>query len=256
MADMLRLKVPPPVIIAHRGYRQRFPENTLAAFAAAFDAGAHMVELDVTLTRDRQVVVLHDETLNRTTDGKGRVRQRSLADLKQLDAGGWFHPQFSGERLPTLDEVLDLCAGQGLVNIEIKPNAFEASFPPDAIERQVVKAASKRALSDCILVSSSVPGIIRRIAALPDAPAVAMVSGWRRGLDPVTVCRTIGAYSWHPNHRTLTAKALHLAHAAGLKVFPYTVNKRAEIQRLLQLGIDGLITDDPPLVRDCIGKAA
>ena len=84
---MQRLRLVPPVIIAHRGYRKRYPENTLAAFAAAFDAGARMVELDVTLTKDRRVVVLHDDTLDRTTDGRGQVRGFTLDELKQLDAG-------------------------------------------------------------------------------------------------------------------------------------------------------------------------
>ena len=138
------LRLVPPVIIAHRGYRKRYPEDPMAAFAAAFDAGAHMVELDVTLTRDRRVVVLHDVTLDRTTDGRGRARGFTLDELKQLDAGSWFDPRFTGERLPTLAEVLDLCAVRGMVNIEIKADAFEAGRLPDSIEQQVLTAVRKR----------------------------------------------------------------------------------------------------------------
>jgi len=109
-----------PLLIAHRGYSAEFPENTLAAFQGALDAGCHMIELDVTLTRDRRVVVIHDDTLDRTTTGKGPVRSASLAQLKKLDAGSWFSPAFSSERVPELGEVLDLMGGQVPLNIDRK----------------------------------------------------------------------------------------------------------------------------------------
>ena len=120
----------PPWIMAHRGYRARYPENTLVAFQAALDAGVQMIELDVALSRDRKLVVIHDATLERTTNGEGAVSDHTLAQLKQLDAGGWFHPRFAGEHLPELSEVLDLADGQVLINIEIKPHAYESHHDP------------------------------------------------------------------------------------------------------------------------------
>ena len=128
----------PSWIIGHRGYPAKYPENTLAAFEAAIEAGAVMIELDVMLSRDRKVVVIHDATLDRTTNGKGSVADLTLAELKQLDAGSWFDAQFVGQQIPELSEVLDLVNGRAYVNIEIKSNAYEAHHPPDAIEKQVV----------------------------------------------------------------------------------------------------------------------
>src|SRR5262245_59418730 len=107
-------------VIAHRGSSAVAPENTLAAVDLAIRAKAHRVEFDVQLTKDGVPVVLHDETLERTTNGKGRVRDRTYKEISKLDAGSWFHADFRGERLPTLDMVLELCRGKIPVNVEIK----------------------------------------------------------------------------------------------------------------------------------------
>ena len=115
-----------PLLIGHRGYPARYPENTMASFRGAMEAGCDMIELDVTITKDRRIVVIHDDTLDRTTAGKGPVRERSFEEIRKLDAGGWFDPRFSAERVPELSEVLELTAGRCLLNIEIKASAFEA----------------------------------------------------------------------------------------------------------------------------------
>src|SRR5512141_45573 len=120
-----------PLLIGHRGYPARFPENTLAAFAGAMDAGCDMIELDVTLTADRRVVVIHDDTLDRTTSGTGPVRERTLAQIRALDAGSWFAPRFAVERVPLLSEVVAATAGRCMLNIEIKESAYDADFPAD-----------------------------------------------------------------------------------------------------------------------------
>ena len=127
-----------PWVIGHRGYPAKYPENTLAAFEAAIEAGAIMIELDVMLSRDRKVVVIHDATLDRTTNGKGNVADFTLAELKQLDAGSWLDAQFADQQIPELSEVLDLINSRAYVNIEIKSNAYETHHPLDAIEKQVV----------------------------------------------------------------------------------------------------------------------
>src|SRR3989339_1789458 len=109
-----------PFLVAHRGFSAQFPENTLAAFKAAQRAGAVMLEMDLALSQDRQIVILHDETLERTTNGQGPVKGLAWKELGKLDAGSWFGPQFKGVRLPNLEEVLDQFGGQILLNLEIK----------------------------------------------------------------------------------------------------------------------------------------
>jgi len=98
-----------PAIIAHRGCKRFYPENTIASFEAAINARAHMIELDVTFSKDRELIVIHDDTLDRTTNGSGFVQERELAVIKALDAGSWFDPSFKGEKVPTLEEVINCC---------------------------------------------------------------------------------------------------------------------------------------------------
>jgi len=144
--------IPYPLIIAHRGYSEKYPENTLVAFQSALDGNADMIELDITLSRDREIAVIHDDTLERTTNGSGEVADYGLNELKALDAGSWFDERFSGERIPTLEEVFDLVKGRTWINIEIKVSAYEPHFPMDAIERQVVELVQQK---KCMIRSSS-----------------------------------------------------------------------------------------------------
>ena len=146
------------------GIAAKYPENTLAAFDAAIGAGAVMIELDVTLSRDRKVVVIHDATLDRTTDGNGAVADFTLAELKQLDAGSWFDAQFADQRLPELSEVLDLVNGRVSLNIEIKAHAYEPGHPTDAIEKQVVELVRQKNLLDSCMISSFEANILVQIA--------------------------------------------------------------------------------------------
>ena len=182
-------QLPTPLFIAHRGYSARYPENTLAAFNGAIDAGAHMIELDVCLSKDRHLVVIHDETVDRTTNGTGAVKALTLDQLGRLDAGSWFDPRFNTERLPTLAQVLDAVKGHLLVNIEIKPEAFEADGPADAVERQVLNLVREKNMLDEVLVSSFEwlmldnlrklePGIA--LGLLSEAPADERLRRWYR----------------------------------------------------------------------------
>ena len=237
-----------PLIIAHRGYRARYPENTLAAFEGALEIGAPMIELDVTLTRDRQVVVIHDESVDRTTDGRGRVADFTLAELKFLDAGAWFDPRFAGERIPTLAELLDLVGESAAVNIEIKPEAYEPGGPPDAVEYQVMELIHSRNAADRILISSFEPEVLRRLSRLESPPALGVLTEGPADSRTMDFCRQVNAFSWNPDHRGLRFEAVARMHRAGVRVFPYTVNSRRKIDALLDMGVDGLFTDDPLLL--------
>ena len=144
MEKILKLeKIKRPWVVAHRGYSGRYPENTASAFEAAIGAGADMIELDVCMTKDRVPIVIHDKTLERTTDGHGLVSELKLSKLKKLDAGSWFSPEFEGESIPTLEEILMQIRGKIPVNIEIKPESFESNDPADAIEKQICRMVEK-----------------------------------------------------------------------------------------------------------------
>jgi glycerophosphoryl diester phosphodiesterase len=233
-----------PLLIGHRGYPAHFPENTLASFEGAIQVGCDMIELDVTVTRDRKIVVIHDDMLERTTTGKGLVRAHTLKEIKRLDAGSWFDPRFSGERVPELSEVVSLTAGRCLLNIEIKPSAYEATYPADAIERQVVQLVKTSGAVDRVIISSFDPRILERVAAFKAPPALALISDRRAGKRAIEMLRELKAFSWHPWFRALTRSQVDRLHAAGLKVFPWAINTRAEAGKMLALGVDGLICNE------------
>jgi len=241
-----------PAIIGHRGYRAEYPENTLASFTAAMAAGAGMIELDVTLSRDRNVVVIHDDTLNRTTSGSGPVHQATLQALKQLDAGSWFDSRFKGESLPTLEEVLILAGGKILVNVEIKSSAWEAGFPEDAVERQVVDLIIRHDLLNSTLVSSFHAGFLENIGKLPVHPEIAFITDRKTPQNTLDICQRLGVFSWHPHYKSLEKRHIEKAHSRGILVFPYTVNGVEEMLMLVNMGVDGMITDDPGAAISCM----
>jgi glycerophosphoryl diester phosphodiesterase len=239
----------PPWLIAHRGYRARYPENTLIAFKAALDADVPMIELDVRLSKDRKLVVIHDATLERTTNGHGQVNDYTLKQLKKLDAGSWFNPKFAGERVPELSEILDLAIGRALVNIEIKPHAYEAHHPIDAIEHQVVNLIHRRSITDFVLISSFDLKILKCLTRINHSPALGLISKQPADRDTLKKCNQIGVVSWHPNHQILTHGQVKMMHAAGIRVFPYNADTVEEIERVVDMEVDGVISSDPLLTR-------
>ena len=204
----------PPWVTAHRGYRKKYPENTLAAFQAAMAAGAPMIELDVMFSRDRKPVVIHDATLERTTNGHGAVNDHTLEELKQLDAGSWFDAKFADQRLTELSEVLDLVNGRTYLNIEIKGQAYEPGHPADAIEKQVVELVKQKNMQDCVLISSFEIDILVQIAFMEDPPAIALISKTRASKRLVEICSHLKVFSWHPDHLIVTPRQVDMMHAA------------------------------------------
>ncbi len=246
MNNMMKAKsISPPWIIAHRGYKTKYPENTLVAFRAAMDAGVPMIELDVTLSRDRKLIVIHDATLERTTNGHGPVHDYTLEELKQLDAGSWFNADFGQERLPELAEVLELVNGRVITNIEIKSNAYEPHHPPDAIEKQVVDLVKRKKALDAVLISSFNADILKQISEMADPPALALISSDPADDHAIKFCQDINAFSWHPDQRIVTGDQVKIMRGAGLKVFPYNIDRFEDFARMIALKVDGVITDDP-----------
>jgi glycerophosphoryl diester phosphodiesterase len=227
--------------IAHRGASGHCPENTRAAFLRAIELGADMVELDCQMTRDGAVVVIHDDRLDRTTSGRGRVRDYTLREIKTLDAGSWFAAGFAGEEVLTLEEAIELLRGHVELNLEIK-----GDDAPGRLEIQCVGIVrSLRFFSQTVFSSFSAPRIrlVRdladdaRIGVLVDAAA-----SWAGALD---FARDIGAEAMHPQRSLASEATLAAAHGRGFEVRAWAVNRQADIDALVVLGVDGIFTDFP-----------
>ena len=189
-------------------------------------------------------MVFLDYSVERTTNGRGLVREHPLADIKRLDAGSWFDARFSAERVPELSEVMALAAGRCLVNIEIKAGAFDAHDPADAVERQVVRLVKTSGSMDRAIISSFDRRILERIAAMDAPPPLAYISDRRLDQGALDFVIAIGAFSYHPRFTCLDREQLQQLHAAGLKVFAWTINTRKEAEDLRALGVDGLICNE------------
>jgi glycerophosphoryl diester phosphodiesterase len=238
-----------PALIAHRGASAHAPENTLAAFRLALAHGADAIELDTMLCRDA-VVVIHDHTLERTTNGAGRLSDKSLGSLKELDAGGWFAPAFTGEEIPTLDEVFETVGREILINIELK----NYSSPFDNLAEHVALSVLRHNLAARVFFSSFNPLNFRKLKArLPAAPV-----GWLSlpGRVPGIAARFAPHDALHPHFSDVTPQLIKHARQRRLPVFAYTVNEAAEAARLAALGVDGMITDDPARLRQSAGFPA
>jgi glycerophosphoryl diester phosphodiesterase len=227
----------PTQVIAHRGASGTCPENTLAAFRHAEALGAHMIELDVQLTRDGEVVVMHDDTLERTTDGRGPVGRWTLAELRRLDAGSWFAPEFAGEPVPTLAEVLR--AVRLPVNVELK-----AGGGSGLVARTLAVVEEAGALAR-VVFSSFDPDALLRLRTLT-ADADLGVLWARRVLAPaLDLARRVAARGLHLRKTLASPKSLAAAREAGLAIRVWTVNEPREFASLRAAGASGVFTDYP-----------
>lgn len=235
----------PPRLIAHRCGGLLAPENTLAGLRAAAACGCRAVEFDVMLSADATPVLIHDETLERTTDGRGRVAETSDAELARLDAGSWHSPRFAGEPIPSFGEAAELCQALGLwANVEIKP---AAGHEAETGRRVALEARELWAAQPPPLLSSfSVEALAAARAAAPELP---------RGLlvevpppDWLAVVRRLECVSLHCSRENFTASLLAQTRAAGVPLLLYTVDDPAEAAELLRQGVAALFTDRPDLL--------
>jgi glycerophosphoryl diester phosphodiesterase len=233
----------PVLVTAHRGFSGDAPENTLAAFRKAMDVGSDMMELDVRFSKDGQLVVIHDDTLDRTTNGRGKVSDSTLEELKQLDAGSGFAPQFSGEQIPTLKEVLELAKGKIPVNIEIKDDSPGPYKITDLADR-VLQEVKKSGMAEQVIFSSFYPSSLQRIKERDPRMWVALLfhRDWN-SLGEVTGGRAFSVVNLR--HSFLTREKIRRIHREGMKVNTYTVNSEEEMDRFIGWGIDGIITNHP-----------
>lgn len=234
-----------PFLIAHRGLSATAPENTLAAFHGALEAGAEVLECDVQLSRDGVVAVVHDPEVDRTTDGTGAVRELSWAELRRLDAGypRRFGTAFAGERIPRLEEVLELARGRAQVFVEIKPEAVGPEA--DGVEARTVLAARRTGTLADVGVLSFAPRALGRVRRLAPRMPLGLVFRWWRQHRLVADTLAAGAdYLVAYAPRLLERPAVvAAAHARGLRVGTYVVDRDEELRALVAHGVDGIATN-------------
>jgi glycerophosphoryl diester phosphodiesterase len=239
---------PRPLVIGHRGASADAPENTIAAFELALEQGVDGIELDVHLSRDEQPIVIHDFTLERTTDGVGPVNGRSVRELKRLDAGGWHGRRFRGQRVQTLQEVLERFRDRARFWIELKGDS--ALYP--GIEERVVSMVEIYDVVDRVLVQSFDPTAIARVRTLNrEVPVGALVA---QAPVPGDLLRAGAVSAICPDARVLTEELLGEIRGAELDCYVWTVNEPAQMDRLVEWGVSGLITDRPGLLRARLGR--
>ena len=228
--------------IAHRGASGRYPENTLTAFSAAIEAGADMCELDVQLTRDGAIVVMHDEMLDRTTNGHGALRALTIAEVKALNIVNERGRTLTDERVPTLDEVFALTRGRCALNIELKADGVEAGVcravrENGELERSMVSSFDWRALER---VRETEPGI--RIGLLAQRAPQRMIAA----------ATALKAFAVNPRFDLARPELCTEAHRRGLQVYVWTVDDEEAMRSLIAYGVDGIMTNYPERLRAVI----
>ena len=241
-----------PTIFAHRGSSAYAPENTLAAFELAVEQRAEGIELDVKLSADEQVVVMHDDTVDRTTNGSGRVKSLTLPELKQLDAGSKFHPTFAAQQIPTLDEVFEAVGDKLIINVELT----NYSSPTDNLPDKVIFLVKKYSLEASIILSSF--NIISLIKARNLLPRIPLGFLTQRGEAQATLQTQIIRFgpllALHPAHSDITPQLIQTIHKVKSPIRPYTVNQPDVMLQLLSAGVDGFFTDDPVLAQNILAS--
>lgn len=238
-----------PRVFGHRGAMGYAPENTFASFERAVEIGVDAIELDVHLTADGEVVVIHDFDLSRTTDREGVVHNLTLAELKTVDAGRRFMPRFAGQQVPTLDEVLTWARGKVVLDIEIKGGPW----PYPGLEQKVVDLIRQHQMVDQTIVISFHHPTVATVKAL--APEIATGTLWSaQPIDPVAVARAAGADAILPFWSYVDADTVERAHAAGLSVHPWATSQPEVVERLIQLGVDSICSNHPDVVVEALQR--
>lgn len=243
--------LPLPIIYAHRGDSVHAPENTLAAFKSAIKCGASAVEFDVKLSADDQVIIIHDQTVNRTTNGSGNIRNLSLSEIKKIDAGGYFSEQFRGEKIPTLEEAFQEVGEQLFMNIELTNYVT----PGDNLVEKVAGLIRKYNMEKRVVFSSFYPiNLKKAFSYFPDIPRSLLTwAGWLGWWGRKLGYRRSLYQGVNPAFEDVNSQMIDRAHHLGRRIQPYTVDDPVEIIKLVKLGVDGIFTNDPELAMKSIG---
>lgn len=229
------------LILGHRGARGHAPENTMASFQAALDMGADGIELDVQMTKDGKVVVCHDHSLERTSNGSGWLVEHTREELRALDFGSWFSPQFAGEKIPTLREVLQWAAPTRLiVNVEIKngPVIYEG------IEEKVSALIRECRMVERVIVSSFYHPSLLKMKQLDPMIKTGLLYA-SRPVDPWLQLRVTDTDNLHPLWHYVDAAWASGTRPHGAKIFTWTINELRDWEHIKNMGVDGIMTDYP-----------
>lgn len=227
-------------IFAHRGYSGKYPENTMIAFKKALELEIDGIELDVHETKDGHVVVIHDETVDRTTDGTGEVKYMTLEELQALDAGSKFHPLFKGEKIPLLEEVLQLVAPTNVkVNIELKTDVH----PYYGMEMKVLKLVEQYNMQNRIIISSFDHEVLTRVhEMMPQVEIAPLFSNII--VNPWDYTKSLGANVMHISGYFMMRKTAIDAKKDGAKIRVYTINDPKHMDLLKQAHVEAIFTDE------------
>jgi len=246
------------LVVGHRGAAARAPENTAASLAAGLDAGADQIEVDAGLSRDGRVVLLHDQTLDRTTNGRGPLRGQTWSKIGSLDAGSWFSSRFAGEPPIDLDDALAIVRPHVPLIVEVKPVDRESARGIDPADRAtvdaVIAAFERTGGLRGVTMSSAGWGLLAHAARRVQGLDLALTVGSTETRDPIAWAARIGATALHPNRRLCTPMFVARARGMGLLVIPYTVNRASELGPLLDAGVHGVFTDDPSAIRRLLSR--
>lgn len=235
-----------PLVIAHRGSSGERPENTFPAFERAIEQSADMIETDLHLSRDGIVVIHHDAELERLGE-QGEIRDRTASELAAMNAA----PGVSlAEKMPTLLELLDGFGERMQFNLELKVGLNDVAY--EGLEDIVVSAVEARGLMPRMLFSSFYDAVLARLRARSAAARIALLVSPRAPVAIFERAAGVFAEAINPDVRLVTQKLVEEAHAAGLRVYPYTANESAEMARLLDCGVDGIITNHPARLHDLL----
>lgn len=238
--------------IAHRGASALAPENTLAAFEKALQLGADGIELDVRSCADGTPVVIHNPTVDATTDGSGSVAQMTLPELKELDAGAWFAPTFAGERIPTLEETLAAVGGQLLVNIELKGKAILGR----SLVQATVDLIERHRLAGHVLISSFNPFLLHRVQRMAPQIPTGLLYLWAflPGVAQRVAPQRYAAL--HPSVAILSQDHRDWIQRHPYRIHVWTVDDPTDMRRLIEWGVDGIITNTPDVLHHLLESAA
>jgi glycerophosphoryl diester phosphodiesterase len=239
-----------PLIIGHRGACALAPENTMSSFRLAFEHKADGIEFDTKLSRDGEVVIIHDQTLERTTNGSGKVIETSLENLKNLDAGSKFSPTFAGEKIPTLDELFKELGGKIFMNIELTNYAS----PSDALVDKVVELIRKYKIENSVMFSSfNANNLAKAQRLIPEVPTgLLALKGWMGAFSRYPFGLRVSPEYTHPYFSDAPASFISAEHGRGRRVNVWTVNDPKDVRRLVHDHVDGIMGDDPRMIRQAL----
>ncbi len=240
-------------VIAHRGASFYAPENTMSAFELAYQMKADMIELDVLLSKDNVPVVMHDSFLEGTSNGKGFIKDHTIDELKQLDAGTWFSEKFRGEKIPTLEEVLKWAKDKISLNIEVKTESVADTYK-NGIEFYSSKLVRKYEMQNHVIFSSFDYRSVYHLKKNVPEIAVAILYEERRPFrkKPLDLIQRYQADGFNANWRRINAREINQIKQEGYDVWVYTVNKEKTIRKLIRRGVTGIFSDRPDLLRQVV----